>query len=47
MDDVFIAPHLLVELADDVQQVELVAVYAKNPKKLEYSWRAVCINGSC
>lgn len=47
VDDVFIAPHLLVELADDVQQVELVAVYAKNPKKSEYSWRAVCINGSC
>ena len=44
LEDIFIPPHLLSEIVSDVQKVEVIAVYAKNPKKLEYGWRAVFLS---
>lgn len=44
VDDVFVAPHLLPTLTNNIQQVQVVAVYAKHPKKLEYSWKAISIS---
>ena len=43
VEDVFVAPYLLNLLADNVQQVEAISVYAKNPKKSEYGWKAVSL----
>lgn len=44
IEDIFIPSYLLSTIADDVQKVEVVAIYAKNPKKLEYGWRAVSLS---
>ena len=41
VEDIFISPNLLSTIESDIQQVKVIAVYAKNPKKLEYGWRAI------
>ena len=42
VDDVFIAPHFLKDM-DDMSNISVavVAIYSKNPKKAEFSWRAI------
>lgn len=44
VEDVFVAPYLLQDFDDESElQVEIIAIYSKNPKKSEFSWRAIKI----
>ena len=42
--DIFIPSYLLSTMANDVRKVEVVAIFTRNPKKLEYGWRAVSLS---
>lgn len=44
MEDIFVPPHLVESLPGNVDQVEVLAVYARHPKREGYSWRAVRIS---
>jgi hypothetical protein len=44
VDDVFVPPHVLQTVPAHVDEVGVVAVYARHPKKEGYSWRAVRIS---
>lgn len=45
VDDVFVPPHVLKTLPDDVDEVGLLAVFAPHPEK-GHSWRAVRISAA-
>lgn len=46
VEDVFVPPHVVKTVPEHVDEVGVVAVYARHPKKEGYSWRAVRISAA-
>lgn len=46
VEDVFVPPHVVQSVPEHVDDVGVVAVYARHPKKEGYSWRAVRISAA-
>lgn len=46
VEDVFVPPHVLKTVPEHVDEVSVLAVYARHPKKAGYSWRAVRISAA-
>ena len=44
VEDVFVPPHVVKAIPENVDEVGVVAVYARHPKREGYSWRAVRIS---
>ena len=44
VEDVFVPPHVVKTVPEHVDEVGVVAVYARHPKREGYSWRAVRIS---
>lgn len=46
VEDVFVPPHVVKTVPEHVEEVDVVAVYARHPTKEGYSWRAVRISAA-
>ncbi|MBJ7574540.1 tetratricopeptide repeat protein [Luteimonas sp. MC1828] len=46
VEDVFVPPHVVETVPEHVDEVGVVAVYARHPKREGYSWRAVRISAA-
>jgi hypothetical protein len=46
VDDAFVPPHIVETIANDVDDVAALIVYAKHPTKDDYSWRAVKLSAA-
>ena len=46
VEDVFVPPHVVKTVPEHVDEVGVVAVYARHPNRDGYSWRAVRISAA-
>jgi hypothetical protein len=46
VEDVFVPPHMVKTVPEHIDEVGVVAVYARHPVKEGYSWRAVRVSAA-